>query len=64
MFEQMSCNKLLRKANISGSLKKVEGGTGSVINNGMGPKVRWEEEHNASEKSCMQQAVHDACHMG
>lgn len=42
----------------------MEEGAGSVINNGMGPKVRWEEEHNISEKPSMQQAVHNACHMG
>lgn len=54
MFEQMNCNKLLRKANISGSLKKMEGGTGSVINTGMEPRGRW---HNISEKSSMKQGV-------
>lgn len=64
MFEQMSCNKLLRKANRSGSLKKMEGGTGSVVSNGMWPTVRREEEHNISEKSSKQQVVHDACHVG
>lgn len=64
MSEKMSCNKLLRKTNISGGLKKMAGGTGSVISNGTWPTVRREEEHNISEKSSMQQVVHDACHVG
>lgn len=64
MFEQMSCHQLLRKANRSGSWKKVERVTGSVVHNGMGSLVRGEAEPNISEKSSLRQAAHDACPVG
>lgn len=55
---------MMRKANVSGSLKKMGGGTGNVASDGMGPKVRWEGELYISEKSSVQQVVRDACHRG
>ena len=42
----------------------MEGGTGSVGKDGVGPKVRQEEGHHISEKSPLQQVVPDACHRG
>lgn len=35
-------------------LKKMEGGAGNMVNDGMGPKVRWEEKHNISVQQAIQ----------